>query len=69
MKVRHAFSGYVYEDIGDGLVKVVDPEKGVEGVFDAEANWQSGDLNYADYHMCRALGGPKAAVQSFGAGS
>ena len=66
MKVRHAFSGYVYEDLGCGLVKVVSPDKETEGIFDAEATWQSGALKYADFHMCRAVGGPKAAVADFG---
>ncbi len=66
MKVRHAFTGYVYEDLGDGLVRVTDPDTGAEGVFTTDATWQSGALTYADYHMCRAVAGPKAAVQAFG---
>lgn len=68
MRIRHAFTGYVYDDAGDGLVSVTDPATGKDGVFDAEATWKSGELTYADFHMCRAVGGPKPA-DPFGGGS
>lgn len=61
MRVRHAFTGYVYESAGDGFVTVTDPATGKQGLFDTEATWKSGELTYSDYHMCRAVGGPKAA--------
>ncbi|MBP1823328.1 hypothetical protein [Mycobacterium sp. OAE908] len=61
MRIRHAFTGYVYEDMGNGLVKVTDPATGNDGMFDTEGTWQSGELTYADCHMCRAVGGPKGA--------
>jgi hypothetical protein len=61
MKIRHAFTGYVYELVGDGLVQVTDPATGREGLFDAAGRWREGELTYADLHMCGAVGGRKAA--------
>lgn len=61
MKIRHAFTGYTYELVSDGVVRVVDPATGREGVFNAKGQWRSGELTYADLHMCGAVGGRKAA--------
>lgn len=61
MKIRHAFTGHIYELTDDGHVKVVDPSTSAEGIFDARGNWKSGELRHADFHMCGAVGGRKAA--------
>ena len=61
MRIRHAFTGQVYELVADGRVRVTDPATGEEGVFDALGRWQEGALRHADLHMCGAVAGPKAA--------
>jgi hypothetical protein len=62
VKVRHAFTGHVYERISEGVVKVVDPATGQEGIFNEKGQWQSGDLKYADFHMCGNVGGKQASL-------
>jgi hypothetical protein len=62
MKIRHAFTGLIYERISEGAVKVVDPKSGKEGIFNEKGQWQSGELTYADFHLCGNLGGRQAAV-------
>lgn len=61
MKIRHAFSGYTYERIDLDRVEVVDPATGRRGLFDRSARWLSGDLTYADFHLCGYVGGHEAA--------
>ena len=61
MKIRHAFSGYTYERIDLDRVEVVDPATGRRGMFDRTARWLSGDLTYADLHLCGYVGGRQAA--------
>jgi len=60
MRLRHAYSGYIYESVEDGTVKVSDPKTGRSGVFTRDAVWISGDLNYADHHMVGHIGGKTA---------
>jgi hypothetical protein len=59
MKIRHAFTGYTYERLGQDRVEVVDPATGRTGVFDRTARWVSGEVRYADFHLCGAVGGPQ----------
>ncbi len=55
-KKRHPLSGAIYEDLGDGRVRV--NKHGVEGTFDAAtARWLEGALTYADPHMLQWVGG------------
>lgn len=54
----HPISGAVYEEIGDGLVRVEDKAKGKSGVFRFDGTWIEGDLTYADPHMLKYIGGP-----------
>lgn len=63
MKVRHAFTGHIYELVGDGEVKVTDPETGAEGIFDAQGEWRAGSIRNADFHMLRHIGGPHSEMQ------
>ena len=60
MRLRHAYSGYIYESTDDGSVKVSDPKTGRCGVFTPDAKWLSGDLTYADHHMVGHIGGKTA---------
>ena len=54
-KKRHPLSGAIYEDIGNGLVRV---DKGDQyGIFEAGGPWVEGDLTFADLHMLVWVGG------------
>jgi hypothetical protein len=59
---RHVFTGHVYEELGDGLLRVTDPATGQEGIFNDKAEWQSGELKYADLHLCGAVAGRRGAA-------
>lgn len=52
------FTGAVYEELGDGLVRIDDKAKGKWGVFRYDGTWIEGDLTYADPSMLLYVGGP-----------
>jgi phenylpropionate dioxygenase-like ring-hydroxylating dioxygenase large terminal subunit len=54
----HPISGAVYEELGDGLVKVDDKAKGKSGTFKYDGTWIEGDLTQADLHYLGFIGGP-----------
>ena len=54
----HPFSGAVYEEIGDGLVRVDDNLKGKSGIFKWDGTYVEGSLTYADPHFLFLIGGP-----------
>lgn len=55
-KKRHPLSGAIYQDLGNGRVRV--NKHGVEGTFDAAtARWLAGALTHADPHMLLWVGG------------
>lgn len=54
----HPITGVVYEEIGDGLVRVEDKERGKYGIFKWDGTWIEGDLTHADHHMLIYIGGP-----------
>ena len=54
----HPISGAVYEELGDGLVKVDDKAKGKSGIFKYDGTWLEGDLTQADLHYLGFIGGP-----------
>ena len=54
----HPISGVVYEEVGDGFVRVEDRERGRYGLFKADGTWLEGDLTHADPHMLTYVGGP-----------
>ena len=60
MRLRHAYSGFVYETMEDGNVRVDDPKTGKHGIFTPDAVWVSGDLKYGDHHMIGHIGGKTA---------
>lgn len=60
MRLRHAYSGFVYETMDDGNVRVEDPKTGKSGVFTPDAVWVSGDLKYGDHHLIGHIGGKTA---------
>ncbi|MEZ5743207.1 MAG: aromatic ring-hydroxylating dioxygenase subunit alpha [Sphingomonadaceae bacterium] len=52
------WTGAVYQELGDGLVRIDDKAKGKYGVFRYDGTWIEGDLTYADPHMLMYVGGP-----------
>jgi phenylpropionate dioxygenase-like ring-hydroxylating dioxygenase large terminal subunit len=54
----HPISGAVYEEVGDGVVRVEDRAKGKSGLFRYDGTWIEGDLTHADPHLLRLIGGP-----------
>ena len=63
-KKQHPLSGALYEELGDGLVRVT--KQGTSGVFRWDGGWVEGDLTYADPHLLIWVGGrslPPAGAQ------
>ena len=54
--LRHPLNGWMYEHIGDGVVRVTTP-KGQSGKFTANADWIEGELTDANPHLCLWAGG------------
>ena len=54
----HPISGAIYQELGDGRVRVEDPSKGKWGVFNWDGTWVEGELTQADLHYLRYIGGP-----------
>jgi hypothetical protein len=54
-KKQHPLSGTIYEDLGDGLVRVTRGE--ASGVFKTGGQWVEGDITQADLHMLVWVGG------------
>ncbi len=54
----HPISGAVYQELGEGLVRVEDKAKGKSGVFRFDGVWIEGSMTYADPHMLMHVGGP-----------
>src|SRR5437868_1984610 len=54
----HPISGFLYSEVGEGLVKVEDRENGREGLFKWDGTYIEGDLTYADPHLLTYVGGP-----------
>ena len=52
---KHPLSGSIYEDLGDGRVRVTKRE--ATGVFDSWGRWIEGDVTQADPHMLQWVGG------------
>ena len=57
-KYPHPISGAIYQDLGDGRVKVEDKVKGKSGIFRFDGAWLEGDMTYADPHMLGLVGDP-----------
>lgn len=54
-KKVHPLSGAIYEELGDGRVRV--DKHGVSGVFRWDGTWLEGELTFADPHMLIWVGG------------
>jgi len=53
----HPITGGMYEDLGDGRVRVEDPRTGGYGIFTWNGSWLEGDVTHADLHMLVYIGG------------
>ncbi len=53
----HPITGGIYEEIGDGKVRVENPKTGGYGIFTWDGTWIEGDVTYADPHMLVYIGG------------
>jgi len=56
--LRHPFSGALYEQDGDGHVRVTETD-GRSGLFEVNGKWITGVLLQADPHVCGWVGGPQ----------
>jgi phenylpropionate dioxygenase-like ring-hydroxylating dioxygenase large terminal subunit len=54
----HPISGAIYEELGEGLVRVEDKAKNKFGIFRHDGAWIEGELTYADPHMLGYVGSP-----------
>lgn len=54
----HPISGALYEELGDGVVRVENPKDGTHGVFRWDGTWIEGELTHADPHLLLYVGGP-----------
>jgi phenylpropionate dioxygenase-like ring-hydroxylating dioxygenase large terminal subunit len=54
----HPISGALYEEVGEGLVRVDDRARGTWGVFRADGSWVEGPLTHADPQLLLYIGGP-----------
>ena len=54
----HPISGFIYQEVEGGLVRVEDPEGGRYGLFKADGTWIEGQLTYADPCMLDLIGAP-----------
>ncbi|HKM99552.1 MAG TPA: hypothetical protein VJX23_03480 [Candidatus Binataceae bacterium] len=57
--IRHPLSGALYDRQADGTVRV--EKDGKAGVFRADGTYVSGDIYFADPHMCVWIGGREMA--------
>jgi phenylpropionate dioxygenase-like ring-hydroxylating dioxygenase large terminal subunit len=55
-RFRHPLNGWVYEDLGEGVVEVTTP-KGRSGRFTVNGDWIEGELKDANPHLTLWVGG------------
>ena len=58
--LRHPFSKALYEQDGEGHVRVVEPD-GRTGRFQRNGKWIDGELEEADPHLCGWVAGPQVS--------
>ena len=54
--LRHPFTGALYEQDGDGNIRVVRDDR--EGLFTGAGRWISGEIREADPQLCGWVAGP-----------
>lgn len=63
--VRHPYTRALYEDGGDGLIRVTTSD-GRSGRFRPDGRWVDGELREADPQLCGWVGGPRVANHRVG---
>jgi hypothetical protein len=58
--LRHPFTRELYEQDGQGNIRVVAPD-GRVGLFAPDGTWIDGDVFEADPQLCGWISGPKVA--------
>ena len=58
--LRHPFTRALYEQDGDGHVRVLTTD-GKLGLFTVDGTWIQGEVFEADPQLCGWIGGPKVA--------
>jgi hypothetical protein len=58
--IRHPFSGSVYDLETNGAIRVT-AHDGRTGLFRSDGSYLSGDLYFADPHLCGWIGGREVA--------
>lgn len=53
--IRHPLSGAIYDLQGDGTIRV--EKDGKAGFFGADGTYVSGEIFFADPHLCGWIGG------------
>lgn len=54
----HPISGFHYQALGEGRVRVENPQTGAFGIFNWDGSWLEGDITHADQHFLEFIGGP-----------
>jgi hypothetical protein len=60
----HPFSKALYEQHGDGLIRVTDGDK--QGIFGSDGHWIEGELRECDPQLCNWVSGPLVANHRVG---
>lgn len=60
--IRHPLSGALYDLQSEGIVRV--EKDGKPGLFRADGTWISGEIQFADPHMCVWIGGRDLKARS-----
>ncbi len=56
--IRHPFTRAVYEQDGDGTIRVTRPD-GAWGIFRHDGRWVRGAVRECDAQLCGWVGGPQ----------
>jgi len=59
--IKHPFSGALYEQDGEGNIKVTVADGSKSGIFTHEGRHLSGELRECDPQLCGWVGGPMMA--------
>ncbi len=60
--IRHPLSGALYDLQPDGTIRV--EKDGKFGLFEADGTYISGEIYFADPHLCGWIGGRELGAQS-----
>ena len=64
--IVHPFTKALYEQDGEGHVRVIDGDR--VGVFGTDGRWITGELRECDPQLCGWIGGPQIGSHRMSAG-